>query len=77
MEGRPPSAAVAYLAGVAYQDMRPVGQLVAAGDRPDIEGPAAGRQSCMAAGEGCAACLVPLAEPSAVQHCVALQVSRQ
>jgi hypothetical protein len=57
--------------------MRPVGQHFADGDRPGTGELAAGRQSCMAAGEvGCEACPVPLAEPS-VLHCVALQVSQQ
>lgn len=57
--------------------MRPVGRPAAAGDRPGIAGLAAGRQSYRKAVEvGYEACPAPLAEPSAVQRCVALRASQ-
>ena len=59
--------------------MRPVGRPVAAGGRPGIAELAAGRQSYhhrRAAEARYEACLEPLAEPFAVQRCVALRASR-
>jgi hypothetical protein len=57
--------------------MRPVGRPAAAGGRPGIAELAAGRQSYRKAAEvRYEACPVPLAEPFAVQRCVALRVSQ-
>ena len=74
-----PSAAVAYLAEAAYPGMRLVVQLAAAACTPGTGGLAAGRQSYhhrRAAEARYEACLEPLAEPFAVQRCVALRASR-